>query len=80
MHELSLAGSVLRIIEDVARRERFNRVKSLRLQIGRLSAIEPEALRFSFEVVVRGSVAEGARLDIVETTGMEMRVLDMDVE
>ena len=69
MHEMSIAESVLGIVEDTARREGFSRVKEVRLEIGQLAAVETQALRFCFDVVVRGSVAEGARLAIDETPG-----------
>jgi hydrogenase nickel incorporation protein HypA/HybF len=69
MHEMSIAESVLGIVEDSARREGFGRVREVRLEIGRLAAVEVEALRFCFDAVVRGSVAEGARLEIDETPG-----------
>lgn len=69
MHEMSIAESVLGIVEETARREGFSRVKEVRLEIGQLAAVEPEALRFCFDAVVRGSVAEGARLAIDEEPG-----------
>ena len=69
MHEMSIAESVLGIVEESARREGFRRVKEVRLEIGRLAAVEQEALRFCFDAVVRGSVAEGAALEIDETPG-----------
>jgi hydrogenase nickel incorporation protein HypA/HybF len=69
MHEMSIAESVLGIVEESARREGFRRVKEVRLEIGRLAAVETEALRFCFDAVVRGSVAEGAALEIDETPG-----------
>lgn len=69
MHELSLAGGVLQIVEDAARQQGFSRVITVRLEIGRLSSVEPEALRFCFDNVMHGSVAEGARLEIVDTPG-----------
>ena len=69
MHELALAESVLEVVRAHARREGFSAVREVRLEIGRLSAVEPEALRFCFGAVVRGSVAEGARLEILETPG-----------
>jgi hydrogenase nickel incorporation protein HypA/HybF len=69
MHEMSIAESVLGIVEESARREGFGRVKEVRLEIGRLAAVEVEALRFCFDAVVRGSLAEGARLEIDETPG-----------
>lgn len=69
MHEMSIAESVLGIVEETARREGFARVSEVRLEIGRLAAVETEALRFCFDVVMRGSLAEGARLAIDETPG-----------
>ena len=70
MHEMSIAESVLGIVEESARREGFRRVKEVRLEIGQLAAVETQALRFCFDAVVRGSVAEGAALAIEETPGV----------
>jgi hydrogenase nickel incorporation protein HypA/HybF len=69
MHEFSLAEGVLQILEEAARREGFGHVRAVRLEIGRLSSVEPEALRCCFDAVTRHSVADGARLEIVETPG-----------
>lgn len=69
MHEMALATSVLQIVEDTARRHGADRVSAVRLEIGRLSHVEPEALRFSFDVVTRDSLADGARLEIVVVAG-----------
>lgn len=69
MHEMSLAEGVLQLIEDAARREKFVRVKTVWLEIGKLSSVEPEALTFCFDAVTRGSVAEGSRLEFVATPG-----------
>ena len=69
MHEMALAESVLQIIEDCALKQRFARVKSVWLEIGALSGVEPEAMRFCFDAVMRGSVAEGAQLEIIAIPG-----------
>jgi hydrogenase nickel incorporation protein HypA/HybF len=69
MHEMSIAESILGIVEESARREGFRAVREVRLEVGRLAAVETEALRFCFGAVVRGSVAEGARLEIEEPAG-----------
>lgn len=70
MHEMSLAENVLQIIEESARSQNFRRVRSVVLEIGRLSAVEPEAMRFCFDAAMTGSIAEGARLEIIETEGV----------
>jgi len=45
------------------------RVKKVRLEVGALAAVEPQALRFGFGVVSRGTQAEGSELDIVIVPG-----------
>jgi hydrogenase nickel incorporation protein HypA/HybF len=69
MHEMSLAEGVLQIIEDHARGQGFSRVKTVWLEIGQLAGVEAEAMKFCFDAVTRGSIAEGARLEIHETPG-----------
>lgn len=69
MHEMSLAEGVLQLVEDTARREKASRVKLVVLEIGRLSSVEPEAIKFCFEAVTHGSIAQGAALEIIAVAG-----------
>lgn len=69
MHEVSLAEGVLQLIEDYRRAEGFSSVRLVQLEIGRMAEVEIEAMRFCFDSVVRGSVADGAVLEIVEVPG-----------
>jgi hydrogenase nickel incorporation protein HypA/HybF len=69
MHEMALSDSMIRIIEENAVLRSYTRVKTVCLEIGVLSCVEPEAMRFCFEAVSRRTVAEGARLDIRLTPG-----------
>jgi hydrogenase nickel incorporation protein HypA/HybF len=39
------------------------------VEIGRLSSVEPEALRFCFDAVSQDSIAQGCRLEVVEVAG-----------
>jgi len=64
MHEMSLARGILEILEEAACREGVTRVKAVRLELGALSAVEPQAIAFCFDALTRGTVAEGARLTI----------------
>lgn len=70
MHEMSLCESILQVVEEAAQREGFARVTRVRLEIGRLSGVEIEAMRFGFDAVTRDSLAEGASLDIIELPGV----------
>lgn len=69
MHEMSLCEGLLNLVEDQARQKGFSRVHRLRLEIGGFSCIEEAALRFAFDAVTRGTLAEGATLDLVVRPG-----------
>jgi hydrogenase nickel incorporation protein HypA/HybF len=69
MHEMSIAESVLQIIEETAHDQGYARVKAVWLEIGQLAGVEKESLRFCFDAVTRDSIAEDARLEIIETAG-----------
>lgn len=64
MHEMSIAQSIVDIILQESGNHNVNRVLSVALKVGELSAVEIESLRFCFELVTKGTSAEGARLDI----------------
>lgn len=67
MHEMAISESILGILEEEGRRQNYLRVKKVRLEIGPLASIETAALRFSFDVVTRGTLAENAILEIIAT-------------
>ncbi|WP_420476325.1 hydrogenase maturation nickel metallochaperone HypA [Noviherbaspirillum sp. ST9] len=69
MHELSLAESVIQIIEDAAVAQQFTKVRAVWIEVGSLAGVEPDAMRFCFDAVTRDTLAEGARLEIVEVPG-----------
>jgi hydrogenase nickel incorporation protein HypA/HybF len=64
MHELSIMTEALRMATDAAKFAGATRVRKLRLRIGSLSGVVPDSLRFAFDVVCRGTMAEGATLEI----------------
>jgi hydrogenase nickel incorporation protein HypA/HybF len=69
MHEISLCEGVLQILEDNAESQGFSQVKRVWLEIGALSGVDPEAMRFGFDAVMKGSLADGAVLEIIELPG-----------
>jgi hydrogenase nickel incorporation protein HypA/HybF len=76
VHELALAESVVRQITE---RLGDARVVRVRLEIGQLAAVMPDALRFSFEVCTDGTQLQGAMLQIDETAGQELRIKEVEV-
>jgi hydrogenase nickel incorporation protein HypA/HybF len=69
MHELSLAGGIVKLVEDAAARDRFKRVAQLRLEVGALSGVEVSALRFALDAVAPGTCLDGAAIEIEEPPG-----------
>lgn len=69
MHEMSLAESVRGIVEDAATAQGAKCVKTVVLEIGELSSVEVEALRFCLDVVLRESIADGAAIEIDRVAG-----------
>lgn len=69
MHEMSLAGGVLKVVDDAAAREPFARVQRLTLAAGALAGVEVRALRFALEVMAPGTRLEGAEIVIEEPPG-----------
>jgi len=57
--------SALNMAVEQAQKAGAVRVLVVRLRIGTLSGVVPEALQFAFEALVPGTLAEGAALDIV---------------
>jgi hydrogenase nickel incorporation protein HypA/HybF len=57
--------NVIAAVEDQWRANPFSRLRVIRMKLGALGPADPDCLRFCFDAVARGTVAEGAELDIV---------------
>ena len=67
MHELGITQEIIAVVTEHAQ---GSTVKRVVLEIGKLSAVLPDAVRFCFDICSEGTVAEGARLEIIETPGL----------
>lgn len=66
MHELAIAESV---VSSVLERTGDQHVSVVRLRVGRLAGVVPDALMFCFELATAGTDLEGATLEIEEVHG-----------
>lgn len=64
MHELSIIASLFEILEDKAREQNARRITAVTIRVGRLSGVVPELLRSAFDMYRKGTLADGARLEI----------------
>ncbi|MCN9242245.1 hydrogenase maturation nickel metallochaperone HypA [Streptomyces sp. RY43-2] len=63
MHEMSIALAVVGQVEEAAERAGdVTAVRSVRLQVGELAGVVPDALSFCFELACAGTVLAGAEL------------------
>ena len=66
MHELGITRNIVAIVSERARGQTVLRVT---LEVGRLSGMFPEAIRFCFDVCSKGTPLEGATLQIIDIEG-----------
>ncbi|HTZ45745.1 MAG TPA: hydrogenase maturation nickel metallochaperone HypA [Jatrophihabitans sp.] len=67
MHELAIAESMVdAVLEHTGTAE----VRAVRLEVGTLAGVLPDALRFCFELAADGTPLAGAQLDISEPGGL----------
>jgi len=64
MHEMGIVQSIMEIVEQQAEMHGAKKVVRISLEFGALTGVLPESIRFAFEVLSRGTVAEKAELDI----------------
>ncbi|MDT8393655.1 MAG: hydrogenase maturation nickel metallochaperone HypA [Bacteroidales bacterium] len=66
MHELSIAMSIVEIVEEQAKLAGIDKVHEVELDIGKGSGVVIEALKFSLDEAVRSSVMEQSVIKINE--------------
>ncbi|MGK7873138.1 MAG: hydrogenase maturation nickel metallochaperone HypA [Xenococcaceae cyanobacterium] len=64
MHEVSIMEQTLEIALENARNQGAQKIHRLKMRIGAMSGVVPEALEFAFDVVTQGTIAQGAKLEI----------------
>lgn len=67
MHELGITKNIVAIVAEHAKGAKVQRVL---LEIGKLSTIMPDAIRFCFDICTQSTVLEGAKLEILEIPGL----------
>jgi hydrogenase nickel incorporation protein HypA/HybF len=65
MHELSIANSLVEIASEHAISAGAEKIKAITLRIGALSCVHQDALEFSFELITKDTMLEGANLEII---------------
>lgn len=69
MHEMTIAVGLIELAEEQARGAGAGRINSLEVEIGALAGVEIEALTFCYESARKGTLCDGARLDVIALAG-----------
>lgn len=64
MHEISLMENTLATALTQARNQGATHIHSLKMNVGQLSGVVPDALEFAFDIVTKGTIAQEAKLEI----------------
>jgi len=68
MHEMSLIHDLMRKIETIARDQNAVKVVGVKIRLGALAHISAEHFGEHFEEESKGTIADGARLEVVMLT------------
>jgi len=66
MHELSMADAMVKTVLDVAEKNNATEVIEVTIEIGKLTMLNPEQLKFLLDVIVENTLLEGAEINIEE--------------
>lgn len=72
MHELALSQSIVDLVVECAGKEGVHKVTRVVVEVGVAAGVEPDALRFCFEVVAADTLVQGAEL-VIETIALQAR-------
>ena len=64
MHEYSIAQNMIRIVRDKVDNGVLSRVTKVKVKVGELSGVVPDALEFSFKIIAEDSKMKKAQLKI----------------
>ena len=62
MHELAITQSILDIARKATAEHNVKRVREVRIKLGEYSGVVPQCIQYYFDVISKGTVAEGAEL------------------
>ena len=64
MHEMGIAVEIYRVCRETAAHHGGGRIHTVRLEVGELSAVEPDLISFAWEAVTADGPHAGSKLDI----------------
>ncbi len=79
VHETKLCLSLLALASEHLERSGGSRIVALRVRVGELSGVVPEALASAFPICAERTAAAGAELTLEPVPGRELELQEMEV-
>ncbi len=64
MHEIHLAKNIVKALFEEMKKRRLKRLKSLKVRLGELNAIEPESVKQAFDECLKETNLKGASIEV----------------
>ncbi len=80
MHETHLIQPLIQGIGEHARREGASKVTRVSFKVGQLIGTNEQAFRETFSLLAKGTMLEGASLELIFLPGTRLEVIAFDVE
>ena len=79
MHEANITDSLLALAVEKASEAKANKITRINLVVGELAGIVPDCVQFYFDVVSKGTLADGAMLNFeMKPTQLRCRKCDKE--
>ena len=79
MHELAITEGIMNAAVPAAESAGAKKILEIRLKIGELSGVLPEYIQYYFNIISKGTVAEGAKL-VSQTIPVQIKCPDCGFE
>jgi hydrogenase nickel incorporation protein HypA/HybF len=69
VHEFAIATSLVEALLELVKKQSASKVLEVHLRVGKLRVLSIDQLKFSYEILSKGTALEGSLLDVEETPG-----------
>lgn len=80
MHETHLIEPIIKGISEHAKQEGGKRVTSVTIKVGVLTGVKEESFKETFAMLTKGTLLEGAKIELVFFPGTIIQVISFDIE
>lgn len=80
MHETHIIEPIVKGIEQHAREEGAEKVTNVKIKVGQLTGVKEDSFKETFRVLAKGTILEGAEVEIIMFPGTNVQVISFDVD